>query len=443
MIRNPRYWLVLLPFVALFASSGVIHISFNGGRKLNKVEASWKVLFAKLVFPILTIFFVLQGLDTIISSRWKTYLKRSPNIVSISSHAEAPSIIFRSDLEIHADDVLPLQNFLSKRGVSTISYVPRANKINLRGPTSSVTIKDPSVLAAITKNQQSKLLTRPSFQAIQFLRQKTPLSATVLSFRPADMYYSERRMISCFDPRLLPFYRENNVSQAWQYLRELGIDYLHVPEYYLPVIYNSIMSDLITRSDLIKLVFSAEGTQIYKLQQTNNKTKGDAYDFTPGKLPWTRLSSPTHAKQLLGFMKKSYPTAIMNSAGLSEAGPPLFQHYWSTTWISGLGTWWEPLALEINVPVRGACEYLLEMGLEGHAFVRVWLMQLDVSGQYKRRDLIGELVLGPLYPERRFIRRFVTYSDASYIRVGVEHKGSSRIRIIQAKLTQIIERNPK
>ena len=88
------------------------------------------------------------------------------------------------------------------------------------------------------------------------------------------------------------------------------------------------------------------------------------------------------------------------------------------------------------------------MDLQGNALVRVWLMQMNNAGDVLRGEFplsakqmrIGEIILGPTYPERRFIRRFVTHPEAAYIRVGVEHVGSSRMRIIQAKLTPIMEK---
>src|SRR5690606_1739135 len=54
----------------------------------------------------------------------------------------------------------------------------------------------------------------PSFSAVEYLRNAKEPIGLVLAERPADMYYSGRRMVSYLDPRLLPVYKEKDPERA-------------------------------------------------------------------------------------------------------------------------------------------------------------------------------------------------------------------------------------
>ena len=83
----------------------------------------------------------------------------------------------------------------------------------------------------------------------------------VFSIKPADMYYADRRMISYLDPRLLPFYGERDVVAACQKLRDLGVRYIHVPDYSLPPVYNSSFQEIMGRRDLSRLAIRSAATR--------------------------------------------------------------------------------------------------------------------------------------------------------------------------------------
>ncbi|NPV05204.1 MAG: hypothetical protein HPY67_10785 [Syntrophaceae bacterium] len=448
MIRNERYWLVLVPFVAIFAGAGVAQsISASGG----KTAPARKSLFSRLITPFIALCFVLQAAATILLYNWAPYLKFKSYLPIDARDFELPGKFMDNRLAIDAEDFELLGKFMDNGGISSVLRRVNRHEIVVGGHSSATGRPyDHRATIRITHSNEGsdKLLLWPHIQVMKYLRDRVLPSSTVLSFRPADMYYSERRMISCYDPRLLPFYREHNAFEAWTYLKKLGVDYLHIPDYYNPTIYNSVVQEILSRHDLSTLVFSADGTQIYKLTQTSNKADGVMFDLTPGRFPWTKVVTLTGGRKALGRFSEITPTVAMTNKPLPDTGLPLFQRDWSTIWTSGIGAWNQSIATEVNVPVLGAREYRLEMDLEGHALVRVWLMQMDGKGTVLRGEYplsaaqmrIGELILGPTYPERRFTRRFVTHPEAAYIRVGVEHVGSSRMRIVEAKLTPIIEK---
>jgi hypothetical protein len=432
MIRNERYWLVLTPFVAVFAASGIMDTGSVAEKNNKKTGVVRKGFFARAFIPMIALCFILQAIATILLYSWAPYLK------------------FRSHLEIDAGDLQLLEEFMHDRGISNIIRRVSPDEIIVEDHSVAAERGQDYTTAENNGNEDlDKLYMWPQIQAMKYLRDNVPSSATVLTLRPADMYYSGRRMISYLDPRLLPLYREKDAMKAWQYLRQLEIEYLHVPEYYLPTVYNSILNEIFARPDLTTLLFSADGNQIFALCQTGNKIELESSFITPGNLPWTKVTSLIGGRKALGSVSGIKPTVVMNNKQLSNMGFPLFQRDWSTTWISGLDVWSNLLGKEANIRVHSGSEYRLEMDIEGHALIRVWLMQMNSAGNVLRGESplsakqmrVGEFILGPTYPERRFVRRFVTHPEAAYIRVGVEHVGSSRMRIIQAILTPIKEKN--
>jgi len=425
MIRNERYWLITIPFAAVLAG-GFISDRPGGIKNLDGAGVVAKPVYRfKVVAPLFALLFLLQAIITIAVYCWIPYLRISPALV------------------VETQSQSPLQKFLSDRGVSDVLLGSVDGRIILEENAAQVGEKTvPSGISALGKSIHDKLFLWPAMNAVLFLRESVPISSTVLSLRPADMFYSGRKMVSYLDPRLLPVYREENALQAWQMLRELGIDYLHLPDYYIPTMYNSVLMELCARPDLAEMVFSADGTQIYKLLQREVRLSEKAFDLTPGKMPWTTVSKMTGGRKALVGLHSREATIEMGGATDKRAGLWLFRRDWSTEHISGIGFLDKPLALKTHVPVRGDDEYRLEIDLEGHSYARVSLAILDEKGNCLQDKYffsgcqvrIGEIVLGPAHPENRFVRRFVTPPAAAYIRVGVEHIGGSELHIRQARL---------
>ncbi len=348
---------------------------------------------------------------------------------------------------MEATDLPRVQKFLDDRAITNVSVENMDGKMVLEGLSPSAARKTLSAgVSALATSIHDKLSLWPHINAVLFLRDHVPITATVLSLRPADMYYSGRKMVSYLDPRLLPVYREKSVVVAWQMLRELGIDYIHIPDYYIPPIYNSVLMEICFRPDLAKMAFSADGTQIYELLRREVRLDEEAFDLTPGKIPWTKAKKMTGGRKALASLRSREAIIEMHGTAHTRTGLQFFQRDWSTEWLSGIGFWDQPLALTTQVPVRGASEYGLEVELEGHAFVRISLVIMNGAGDILQdryffsagQIRFGELVMGPSYPERRFTRRFVTPPAACYIRIGVEHIGGSELHIRQVKIRPVV-----
>ena len=321
MIRNERYWLVLAPLLRFLLPAASWKPDLCREKPWKKLKPIANVFFRSFI-PMIALCFVLQAVGTILLYNWSPYLK------------------FRSYLAIDEGNFQLLGELMHDRGISSVIRRLSRDEIIVKDHSFAAERRQENTIVINNNNEDlDKLYMWPYVQVMKYLRDHVPPSSTVLSFRPADMYYSERRMISCFDPRLLQLYREHNVFEAWKYLKKAGIDYLHVPDYYNPTIYNSVVQEIVSRSDLSTLVFSADGTQIYQLCQTDNKAVGEMLDFTPGQLPWTKFVAVTGGRKALGSFSEITPTVMMNSKPLSDIGLPLFQRDWSTTWVSGIGVW--------------------------------------------------------------------------------------------------------
>ncbi len=115
---------------------------------------------------------------------------------------------------------------------------------------------------------QKKLCTvHPTFKAIEYINTKTPEDSLVLVLRAPEYFYnSERREICYLDPRVKDFYPIHNTKKAYDYLLNLGIDYIIVdPPYQKGSIFKkSEFKNILKDERFSKLVFG-DYVKVYKL----------------------------------------------------------------------------------------------------------------------------------------------------------------------------------
>jgi hypothetical protein len=267
----------------------------------------------------------------------------------------------------------------------------------------------------------------------------------VLTMRPADMYYSGRTMLSYLDPRLLPVYRETSPVQAVQMLHDMGVQYVHMVDYSLPSLYNSVLQGIMDRPDLSRLEYGYGMTQIYSLRDSGLR-KGAQIDITPGKVPWIRSPAiRTVGKNAFGGFK--FGQTIMSEQKDSVSTFPLFHRDYSVELITRVGdSSWSGSNKQPNFEVNPGSEYLLDLQLQGRGFVQIWLTQLDakrnpIDNEMAERDSsirIGEIALTEQYPAKNFARRFKAIADAKMFQITVEHVGESHLTIGQATLIAFV-----
>lgn len=397
MIKNERYMLVILPFVSLL-----------GGYSLYVVFRRGAVIFARrgkmpvrndlciLAGFILSFFLITQFITLGIYYRWR-YL---PDKIEVNEY-DLPEVREYKQREL-----------------------------------------DKPVF-------QRHLEYFPNTALMIWARENLPEDALVLSLRPADMYYARRKMVSFLDERMLPVYRENSPLQAARMLRDLGITHLHIPDYGLPVGYNSVIDQIVADPSLTQLIHSVCGMQILRLLSTSMNSEEivvlDKTDFTPGRNDWIRYTN-----LILGGRKRLGALPLVGQP-LPDGGKssvrwaiPLLHRDFSTIATHGYGaTLVNTSRSDVLLSVRGGEEYRVTFDLEGDAFVRLWMLQIDdndallTCGGLNYEDRISEFVLNNSNRTQNFSRRFITLPDTTKIRFAIEHLGHSRIQIRQALLEHL------
>ncbi|HQZ06100.1 MAG TPA: hypothetical protein PLJ46_09520 [Burkholderiaceae bacterium] len=313
-------------------------------------------------------------------------------------------------------------------------------------PSPSVSILDESVIEETKKERFDRILDYWSaFRTVREMASHVPGDALVLTMRPADMYYSGRTMLSYLDPRLLPVYRETSPVQAVQMLHDMGVQYVHMVDYSLPSLYNSVLQGIMDRPDLSRLEYGYGMTQIYSLRDSGLR-KGAQIDITPGKVPWIRSPAiRTVGKNAFGGFK--FGQTIMSEQKDSVSTFPLFHRDYSVELITRVGdSSWSGSNKQPNFEVNPGSEYLLDLQLQGRGFVQIWLTQLDakrnpIDNEMAERDSsirIGEIALTEQYPAKNFARRFKAIADAKMFQITVEHVGESHLTIGQATLIAFV-----
>ncbi|MFO1269637.1 MAG: hypothetical protein U1F67_24505 [Rubrivivax sp.] len=103
--------------------------------------------------------------------------------------------------------------------------------------------------------------------AVQRRLAALPAATTkVLTLKPADMFHSRQRMLSYLDPQMVAFYGLGDAASAARWLRERGVTHVHVPDYWLPPLYNSRLAEVLAAPSLSELVADEGGFQVYRLR---------------------------------------------------------------------------------------------------------------------------------------------------------------------------------
>ena len=313
-------------------------------------------------------------------------------------------------------------------------------------PSPTVSILDVPVIEIPKKARFDRILDFWSpFRTVREMASRVPADALVLTMRPADMYYSARTMLSYLDPRLLPIYQENSPALAAAMLRDIGVQYVHMVDYSLPSLYNSVLQDIMDRPDLSRLEYGYGMTQIYSLRDSGLRS-GTQINITPGQVPWIRTPTVRIAgSQAFGGLQFNQSVMAAQQASISTF--PIFHRDYSIQLETTIRD--SSVATTKGLPafkLTPGSEYLLNLNLQGRGFVQIWLQQLDAKRNPIDNEMIeragsiriGEIALTEQYPARIFTRRFTAMADARMFRITVEHLGQSRLTIEQATLTALV-----
>lgn len=288
-------------------------------------------------------------------------------------------------------------------------------------------IKNNFLIADFITSFPSRERVHPELSIGDYLNQHTLDTSIVLSLRPADMYYVKRRMISYLDPRLISFYREKDKNVAVSILKDLGISYVYLTDYALPSFYNSILQEILMDKDLATLEFDMKGYQVYALKPSKQQVT-ETYNMINDEAAWTKKCQLViGGRKAIKYVDLYLSEEKIDLTKISQPclDTPLFHRDYIT------------LLLSKGMEVTPGQEYGLNVGLEGDGYIQFWLVYYDKHGEINKRILYGDTLLSDSRPRQTFNRRFKVPADAAFIRLGVEHKGYSRIRIKEVELSLI------
>lgn len=387
MIRNERYLLILVPVCVIFASHFVIEY---GGKAIcfikSPASSNWKKDTLLLISWFLLLVLLLQFIMVGWYYRWRNTPPKTDYVDGYSQELIHPSNRFEEILAYW----------------SSIAVVKELENI-------------------------------------------VPHGDKVLSMRPADMYYSNRTMVSYLDPKMLPVYEEDNAYKVSMLLKRMGVKYVHMTDYFLPPVSNSSIQYMLADPSLSKLEFSKGMSQIYTLVDSGLSALEEE-DLTPGLVPWTRTVQ-LNVGGRKALARVGLHSALVDDNQMFTSSFPAFHRDYSTITTLGIGSSlsWNHEGSDSFFEVAENNEHLIKLDLDGEGFIRIWIAQFDSIGNPIYTDSIeknkpwriGELSLSSKYPQQKFIRRVRFLPEAKYIRIGVEQLGKSRLKINKATITRL------
>lgn len=394
MVKNDRYLLVMVPVVAVVAACGWADI-------FSRFWTTWTGKGAGAAKRLLT----RVGVAAVLSFHLLAFLLFA-NLMQWGQLFNLKALV---------SDFMPRQVY----GMLFAGEAPRA--FNRLG---DLVIDDPAENI-------------PGIGIARDLNADVPADKKVLAIRPADMFYTDRRMLSYLDPSMVPLYGEPDPVRFVEKLKALGVEYVQMPNYFIPPVANSALMPALARPELSTLVRDVYANQLYRLAPDERTSASGsmprAMDLS--RMAWVdfpslgtgRLSVPLRS---LGRRVDGLP---YGSASSSILLPASYSH------ILELGGG-QPHDPEGNQPlaVESGGEYRITLDVEGDGFIRVWVSQLSSPDvELRRGDLMGDFALSSDVPRLTFQRRFRVMEEAGYLRIAVQRLGISRLVLKRAELQQL------
>jgi 4-amino-4-deoxy-L-arabinose transferase-like glycosyltransferase len=271
----------------------------------------------------------------------------------------------------------------------------------------------------------------PEYKLTEYLRTETPPDAIVLSLKPGDMYYSDRKMISYLDERLLEFYRMKNPESGRSFLKKLGITHIHVPDYGIPPYYNSSLYKVLASSQLSSLLISTKSGQIYSLL-SDDSAPIRTVDLTPPIWPWVR-------EQLFFLGGRKRLTAVTADIATPFIGQksrtelPFGLNQRNVITLLRLGTEEDGLfAIEPDEEIS------IKIDVSGKGLAGILINEYSTNVQGKGWLGTTRLVsfeLSEQQPSRVFERRMRVSNEARFLSVVLEHQGHSTLEVNEVTIT--------
>jgi len=267
---------------------------------------------------------------------------------------------------------------------------------------------------------------------IKYIRDNLHTDSLTLATLSADMYYTKQKMISNLDPVLRGFYLTKSPAKGFSILKDLGITHIYVTANSQPTFYNSTLPEIIANSKFSSLISNYGGKQLYKLNANQEiteikKTKPEI-NLLASNIAWQKITS------LIIGGRKAVSKITLSSELIKRLNQPtiesnfripfsLFQRDFTTT-----------IQTKEKIKVQETSEYKFDISLEGHGLLRFWLTEYDSNDQLINKSMLNEIILGMVVKQKDYIHRFLILPNTKYIVIGIEHYGTSNVKITKAVL---------
>jgi len=281
-----------------------------------------------------------------------------------------------------------------------------------------------------------------NIKTAQILDQYVPAHANVLTLRPADMYYTHRRMVSYLDPIMLPMYALQDAYQLSDALRTAGIHYVYMPNYFIPPVNRSALMSLLGNTHLAELLYDNRGNQIYALKNhsvatTRPRKEEHITDLT--HMPWLAFPYAGLDSPRFSFEKMYSRRTDLTHRFSSDLH--LFSKNYSHMLLIGdiRDTEIFKKAADTLIPVIPGTDYIIQMTMEGEGYFRIWKWGREKENSAWNADVAGDFVLTPDFPRASFKRRIRIPDGETSIRIGIERYGVSSLKIHAVKLIKLLD----
>ena len=427
------YWAMTVGGAAAVAGSGIATVVKIGAHGIQSLGGGKKVVYISVAllvtYVIGTVASVALGLDLMVKN--ERYLLSIQSVVAIlagfgslwltdliSSRIGGKSIPLRSIILAGMACIFSLQAF------AYLAYSLQRANLEVR---------------ELGKPFNEALSSIPDYQLTDFLRDQTPKSSLVFSLRPSDMYYSERKMVSYLDPRLVPFYETADEIQGLDILKKLGISYVHVPSYGLPSLYNSSLTAILRNPRLTSLAYSSLGGQIYELVPSD-LAEISREDITPGLWPWYREHAfSLGGRKRLGDAGDSVEALLEGNHSTVKLPLGLFQRHVVTRVKTAPR---KEAGGGEAISVVGLAEIGIDIKISGRGLFGLRIEEYDSDdsedrGIRLRENILGSFELSTKQPSRWYSRRLSLLPTTRSIVVIVEQHGESEMMLESVQIARI------
>ena len=142
-----------------------------------------------------------------------------------------------------------------------------------------------------------------AYDVVRYARDATPPDSVFLVFRMSEFpYYAQRKCIFSVDPKTIPVYEQEDKQAAYRALREIGADYLYIPNYMLPEIANTCIAAVAGDPEISELVQFGRGYRLIRLREARCRVRRELLPIGASDLwlrrepartpqPWLSLSA--------------------------------------------------------------------------------------------------------------------------------------------------------